>query len=247
MILNASNYSTVDDGRPGKAAPIRIQVATYLTKRAVLLYLSSLLGGSFGLRLTLAVRSNILICRRQGRSATLGAEGVNGRAFPLDAAGPRAQAPGPRSGSASSSSGSTPPSRCFSDARITARILANSVVSFMSGSLSRWPPGSSGARLRSPIARSSSRNRIPMLSTVPGTCRRSPGAWPACTICAGGRRHAGPARTGWSPTAITPAPAHADLVAERKRACRRPGAGGANGRARAPAGGNWRAPGPPGL
>src|SRR6266571_2436603 len=63
----------------------------------------------------------------------------------------RAQVSGPESASASvsSSSGSTPPSRCFSDARITDRSVANSAVCDMSGSLPGWVPAFSGSGMRS--------------------------------------------------------------------------------------------------
>jgi hypothetical protein len=70
-----------------------------------------------------------------------------------------------------------------------------------------------------------------MLSTVPGTCRRGPGARPASADDM--RRQLAacrPARMGRPPAASTrPASAHAGPVAERKRAHRRPGAGAANG------------------
>ena len=79
----------------------------------------------------------------------------------------RAQASEPGSASASSSSGSTPPSRCFSEARITVRILANSAVSDMSGSLPRAPG------TRSAWTRCAGRRRRAGLP-VPGGCRRAP-------------------------------------------------------------------------
>jgi hypothetical protein len=88
-----------------------------------------------------------------------------------------------------------------------------------------------------------------MPSTVPGACRRGPGARPASVD--GIRRQLAacrPAGTGWPPTAGTrQAPTHASLAGERMRARHRPGASAANGRAWAPAGASRRPPGPPGL
>jgi len=150
--------------------------------------------------------------------------------------------------SASSGSGSAPPSRCFPDARITARILADSAVSVTSGSLPRWPPGSSGAGLRSLVARSSSRNQIPCSARYrePAVAARARDR-PARTTCAGSWRLQALPGPGGPASGTRPAAAHASLAAERKRARHRPGAGAANGRARVPAGASQRAPGPPGL
>jgi len=92
----------------------------------------------------------------------------------------RAQVSGSGSASATSRSGSTPPSRCFSDARITARILANSSVSDRSDPLPRWSSASPGAGMRSFIARSSSRSRIPCPARycLPGSGCRGVGGRP---------------------------------------------------------------------
>jgi hypothetical protein len=57
----------------------------------------------------------------------------------------------------SRSGSSTPPSRCFSEARITAAILANSSSSTTSGSLPARSSASPGAGVRSLMARSSSK------------------------------------------------------------------------------------------
>ena len=118
----------------------------------------------------------------------------------------RAQVSGPGSASVTSSSGSTPPSRCFSDARITARILANSSVADRSGSLPRWS-SASPAGVRSLMARSSSRSPDSMPSTVrepdvaaraPGQCLQQPAGsrWRADSLGPSGRQQPAPTRPG---------------------------------------------------
>lgn len=83
-----------------------------------------------------------------------------------------AQVLGPESASASSSSGFIPPSRCFSEARIMARILANSAVPDMSGSLS--PPAADVFRRRTVVIHG--QVLLLKLDRVPSWYARGPGA-----------------------------------------------------------------------
>lgn len=147
----------------------------------------------------------------------------------------QAQVSGPGSASATSSSGSTPPSRCFSDARITARILANSSVADMSGSLPRWSSASPGAGVRSLMARSSSRSRIPCPARF-GSLTSQPGRLASLHNT---RRQPVACRSTRTKCRLRPVPARLrrpgappSLAAKRNRAGDQPEAGAANGSAR---------------
>ena len=78
-----------------------------------------------------------------------------------------AQVLGPGSASASSSSRSIPPFRYFSEARITARILVNSAVPDISGSLS--PPAADVFRRRTVVIHG--QVLLQKLDRVPSTVR----------------------------------------------------------------------------